>query len=88
MAYVYILKSIKSNSYYVGSTKDINRRIKQHNAGNVTSTKYKRPYKLVFSQEIIDIKQARQIERKIKNWKRRDFIEKIIKDGYIKILRV
>lgn len=84
MAFVYILHSLKSNSYYVGSTLNVNRRIKQHNSGNVASTKYKRPYKLIFSQEFKDIQQARKVEKKIKSWKRRDFIEKIIEDGYIK----
>ena len=86
MAFVYILRSLKSNTYYVGSTNDVMRRLKQHNFGNVTSTKYKRPYKLVFYQEFLDLNKAKNIERKIKSWKRKDFIEKIIKDGYIKYL--
>ena len=86
MAFVYILRSLKSNTYYIGSTKDIIRRFRQHNSGNVFSTKYKRPFELVFSQEYQTIQQACKIEKKIKNWKRKDFIEKIIKDGYIKYM--
>jgi hypothetical protein len=31
------------------------------------------------------LKEARYIELKIKNFKRRDYIEKILKDGYIKL---
>lgn len=86
MSYVYILKSLKNESYYVGSTEDIERRFKQHNSGNVEATKYKRPYELVFRQDFKDNKTAKQVEFKIKSWKRRDFIEKIIKDGKIRFI--
>ena len=40
---------------------------------------------LVFSQEYKELRQARKIERKIKELKRKDYIEKIIDDGYIKM---
>ena len=40
---------------------------------------------LVFKQEFDSLETARKIERKIKNLKRKDYIEKIINDGYIKI---
>ncbi len=39
---------------------------------------------MVFKQELSTLKQAREIERKLKSWKRKDFVEKIIKDGIIK----
>lgn len=84
-AYLYILQSLKNNSYYVGSTTNINQRLSFHNNGYVKSTKNKRPYELVFTQEFEDIKTAHKAEIKIKGWKRKDFIEKIIKDGKLKI---
>lgn len=77
---------MKNNTYYVGSTKDLKRRLSQHNSGNVLSTKYKKPYELVFYQEFSNIQIAKEVEYKIKNWKRRDFIEKIIKEGKIKFI--
>jgi predicted GIY-YIG superfamily endonuclease len=40
---------------------------------------------LVFYQEYKTLRDARRIERKLKELKRRDYIEKIIKDGYIKM---
>ena len=40
---------------------------------------------LIFSQEYETIDEARSVELKIKKLKRRDYLEKIIKDGYIKV---
>jgi len=40
---------------------------------------------LVFFQKFPNLKEARRIESKIKKLKRKDYIEKIIKEGYIKI---
>ena len=86
MAYVYILQSLKNSSFYIGSTENIEVRFKQHNSGNVKFTKNKRPYKLAFYQEYDSINEARLIEMKIKSWKRRDYIDKIISDKVIKTM--
>ncbi|EKD56396.1 MAG: hypothetical protein ACD_58C00204G0001 [uncultured bacterium] len=80
--YLYILQS-NDGKYYVGSTNDVNRRLKQHQSGHTHSTKRMKDLKLVFSQEFLTLKNARQIEKKIKSWKRKDFIDKIIRDGRI-----
>ncbi len=39
MYYIYILFSLKTNKYYIGSTDDLARRLKHHNAGSTPSTK-------------------------------------------------
>jgi len=85
MAYVYILQSMKSCRYYIGSTKDIKTRLRTHKSGGVQATKNLLPLKLMLQQEYADFGHARQVERKLKKFKRRDYIEKIIKDGKIKI---
>lgn len=41
---------------------------------------------LVFSQKYDSLEQARKIELRIKKLKRRDYIEKIIRDGNIKMV--
>lgn len=51
MFYVYVLKSQKDDGWYIGSTSDINKRLKFHNKGNVKSTKYRRPLELIYSEE-------------------------------------
>jgi predicted GIY-YIG superfamily endonuclease len=41
---------------------------------------------LVFEQKFDSIEIARKIERRLKSFKRKDFIKKIIKDGVIRSL--
>lgn len=43
--FVYILKSEKDKKLYTGYTNDLKKRLKDHNAGVVTSTKYRIPLK-------------------------------------------
>lgn len=82
--YVYILKN-EAGKFYVGSTNNLERRIKQHLYGHSQTTKAMRNPKLVLAQEYSSLQTARKIERKIKKLKRKDYIEKMIKNGYIKM---
>ena len=80
-AYLYFLYSKKKDRYYIGSSLDLARRLRQHNSGQTPTTKRFGKIKLVFMQEFPSLQAARQAEKKIKTWKRRDFIERIIEDG-------
>ncbi|HEX9722044.1 MAG TPA: GIY-YIG nuclease family protein [Candidatus Paceibacterota bacterium] len=83
-AYVYILQDTRGK-FYIGSTNDLERRLNQHKRGHTYTTRRMETPILVFSQAYDTLKDARFVERKIKALKRKDYIEKIIKDGYIKI---
>ena len=83
MAHLYILQSEKG-TFYVGSTDNLERRIKQHLKGHTQTTKNRKINIIVFKQEFPTLIDARRAEKKIKKWKRKDYIEKIIQDGYIK----
>ncbi|PIZ63488.1 hypothetical protein COY16_01925 [Candidatus Roizmanbacteria bacterium CG_4_10_14_0_2_um_filter_39_13] len=85
MCYVYILQSLKTSRYYIGSTLDIDKRLEKHNSGYVKSTKNSVPWKLEMSQKYSSITVAKQIKYRLKKLKRKDYIEKIIDDGYIKM---
>ena len=76
---VYILESLKDGTYYVGSTNNLEDRLKRHNDGRVAYTKSKRPWKLVYSEEHPDRSSAAKREYEIKKHKRREFIEILIK---------
>ena len=49
--YTYILKSETSAGYYFGHCKDLQKRIANHNAGKVRSTKHNRPWHLHYFEK-------------------------------------
>ena len=83
-AYVYILKN-KDGGFYIGSTNNLKRRLKQHTIGHTQTTRLRGYNELVLVQSYNNLNIARKIEYKIKKFKRKDYIEKMILDGYIKI---
>ena len=84
MAWVYILRT-RNGQYYVGSTDDIERRLKQHAQKHTATTARLKVDRVMLQQEYGTLAEARKVELKIKKLKRRDYIEKIIKDSYIKV---
>ena len=66
MWYVYVLSSISSKFIYVGSTNDIERRLKEHNSLIVQSTKSFAPYKVASYIAVETESQARQLEKYFK----------------------
>ena len=63
---VYVLRSLKDGRYYVGMSEDVAKRLKTHNLGKVTSTKSRRPFELVYTQECSDRESARNMEKYLK----------------------
>lgn len=63
--YVYVLK-LKNGDYYIGSTENIQRRLKEHNQGLVDSTKPSLPYKLVSFTGFLDKRKALLYEKYLK----------------------
>jgi len=78
MYYVYILKSLKDNKYYIGSTKHIEQRLAEHNQGKTKSLKYRLPLKLIYNEEYSTLLEARKRERKIKSYKGGNAFKKLI----------
>lgn len=82
--YVYILKD-KGGKFYVGSTDNLERRLKQHKSGHTQTTRNMDNFKIVLKQEYDSLDLARKVELKIKKLKRKDYVEKMVNDGYIRI---
>ncbi|MCL4359884.1 GIY-YIG nuclease family protein [Patescibacteria group bacterium] len=55
---VYVLRSLKDGKKYIGSTIHVVKRLQQHNKGQVPSTKFRRPLKLIGYQITPSIEEA------------------------------
>jgi len=65
--YTYILKSIKDNGYYYGSTENLEKRINIHNSGKVQYTSGHRPYILHYKESFKTRKEAMSREKFFKS---------------------
>ncbi len=54
MYFIYVLKSLKDNNLYIGCTSNLKKRLIAHNTSKVSSTKFRRPLKLIFKEEYTD----------------------------------
>jgi len=69
--YLYILRC-SDDTYYTGSTTDLERRIEQHQAGEGSIyTKRRRPIKLIYSEVFPRIDEAFYREKQIQGWSRK-----------------
>jgi len=67
MYWVYILKSKTNNSLYTGSTSDLQRRIKEHNAGKSISTKRYLPWTIIYVEGYFSKEDALRREHNLKH---------------------
>lgn len=78
MWYVYVLQSLVNGRHYTGSTDDIERRLKEHNAGKSKYTSLTRPFKLIYSEKLETRLEARRRELFLKTGKGREILKKIL----------
>lgn len=77
---VYILQSLKNNRYYIGSTDNPNQRLYGHDKGWVKTTKNIRPLNLMVFISCSTLTKAKSAEYRLKKYKRKDILKKVIKD--------
>lgn len=75
---VYVLYSEAYNKHYIGFTSDLENRLKSHNelATKGYTVKY-RPWKLIYTEEYIDKKEAIDREKFLKSGQGRAFIKSL-----------
>jgi putative endonuclease len=70
MPHVYILRC-SDDSFYVGSTWDLERRVSEHNLGvGAAYTQRRRPVELVWSAAYDRVDEAYAMEKRIQGWSR------------------
>lgn len=71
---VYLLFSEKTNKYYIGKTKNINRRFIEHTLGEETYTRTGRPWQLLATINCADGSEAAKLENKLKKSRNKKYI--------------
>jgi putative endonuclease len=77
MLFVYALQSQQKNFIYVGMTDNIERRLKEHNSGNVRSTKFYRPLKVIYTEPHRTRIEARSREKYLKSGIGKEFLKSL-----------
>ncbi len=75
---LYILRSIKVYKYYTGVSKNSHRRLEYHNTIERGFTSRYRPWEIVFTKKFKTKAEAMAAEKKVKGWKSKKMIEKLI----------
>ncbi|MSU56346.1 MAG: GIY-YIG nuclease family protein [Candidatus Taylorbacteria bacterium] len=73
--YAYVLRSLKNDDLYVGSTEDVENRLRLHNSGRVRSTKAYRPWVLLQKEEFSSRSEAVRRERFLKTHQQKALIK-------------
>ena len=76
--FTYILQSDKDESYYIGHTEDVKKRLDLHNQGESKYTSKKTPWRLVYFEEFETRKEARSRETFLKKQRNRSFYKRLI----------
>lgn len=77
--YVYVLLSEKDNCFYTGYSQDLEKRVSAHNNGLVTSTKHRRPLKLIYFEGCLNQQDATRREKYLKSGNGKIYIRNRLK---------
>ena len=77
--YTYVLLSEKDNKFYTGYTTDLKRRFEEHSNGKVSSTKNRRPLKLIYYEACLNQTDATHREKYLKTFHGKMFIRNRLK---------
>jgi putative endonuclease len=79
--YTYILQSQKDNKFYIGYTSNLKQRLKDHCDGKNTSTKSRRPFKLIYYEDHLSKKDSMRREKYFKTEKGKSSLRQMLRDS-------
>jgi len=79
--YTYVLKSEKVGTFYTGTTNNLERRLEQHNKGQVYHTKNKLPMRLIYFEACLSKDDAYHRERYLKTGMGKRYLKNRMRGG-------
>jgi len=67
MYYVYVIQSRKDKHFYTGFTREVQNRLREHNAGKVSSTKGRGPFELIYYEACLNEQDGLAREKYLKS---------------------
>ncbi len=83
MYYVYVLLSLKDGKFYTGYTENLDRRIEEHTNGVTASTKFRRPFELIYYEASRNRSDALHRERYLKTTYGKRYINSRLKNDLL-----
>ena len=83
--YNYAIQSIKDRNLYTGYTKDLRKRLREHNQGLNKSTKPYRPWKLVYYESCLDEEDAKRREHYLKTSQGQRLLKRRLKEHFFNL---
>lgn len=81
MWFIYVLESLVNGRYYIGSTNNVERRLKEHNSGKSKYTSLTKPFKVIYTESYGTGKEAKKREFYLKKLKSKKYIDWLIAKG-------
>ncbi len=78
--YVYVIYSANTENFYIGYTSDLKRRMAEHNKGLNFSTKFSRPWKLLYYEAHLNEGDARRREKYLKTSAGHQALRKMLRE--------
>jgi putative endonuclease len=79
MHYVYVLRSITDDGFYIGYSANLRKRFKEHVQGGSFATSYRGPWKLIYYEAYLEQRDALGRERYLKSGAGRRFLKAQLK---------
>jgi len=66
MYHVYLLRSKKNSTFYIGYSNNVVRRLNEHNSGMIGYTKKFKPWELIYYESFLSMDDAKRREKSLK----------------------
>jgi len=80
MHYIYVLRSIADDGFYIGYSANLRKRLRQHSQGDSFATSYRSPCKLIYYEAYLEQTDALGRERYLKSGAGRRFLKSQLKE--------